>query len=231
MPSLFHRRHLRRRLYALRSRLEPLGRRPWRELSSTLLIVCLVCVVSYSWPASHPSARPGKGVVAISSDHPSEAPITKQSYHSTATGTEPKYLEFPSIKTAGYVQKVGIDQRRQVAVPTNIHLAGWFTQSAPPGDPGLSVIDGHLDGYHQPGIFAHLSSLKPGDHFSLELGNGSIIKYKILTVQSLPLTQAAGALFSQTPGVSRQLNLVTCGGSFKTSSGYDQRVIVTSMQI
>jgi LPXTG-site transpeptidase (sortase) family protein len=168
-------------------------------------------------------------VVTNSTEHPSEDPVTE--YHSDATGSQPKYIHLPSIGNQGFIQKVGVDQHQQIAVPTNIHLAGWFTSTVTPGDPGLSIIDGHLDGRSQPGIFAGLSHLKPGDTFTVGLANGTTRKFQVKTVQSLSAADAAAALFSQTPGISRQLNLITCSGTFSTSAGYDHRVIVTAQSL
>ena len=125
---------------------------------------------------------------------------------------------------------VGVDQHRQIAVPSNINLAGWFYQTVTPGDLGLSVIDGHLDGYRHPGIFAKLAKLKPGDKFSVELGNGSTSTFQVKSVHSYPTAQATNAIFSQLPGASRQLNLITCGSNFG-NAGYDQRVVVASQLV
>jgi LPXTG-site transpeptidase (sortase) family protein len=174
-------------------------------------------------PAGRPSAP-----VTVSAEHPSEAAIAKDTYRSTAVGAEPKYLRLPSLKAEGFVEKVGIDQHRQVAVPTNIHLAGWFSSSVTPGELGLSIIDGHLDGSRQPGIFAHLDRLKSGDQFSVELANGKTRTFLVKSVQSLSVDKTAAVLFSQIPGISRQLNLITCGGTFTKSAGYDHRVVVSA---
>ena len=50
------------------------------------------------------------------------------------------------ISIDAYLQNVGVDQNNQIAVPNNIHIAGWFVDSVRPGENGLSVIDGHVDG-------------------------------------------------------------------------------------
>lgn len=40
-----------------------------------------------------------------------------------------------------------------MAVPNNIHMAGWFMDSVRPGQMGLSIIDGHVDGRRETAIF------------------------------------------------------------------------------
>lgn len=224
---MLSRRHRRRLLYGTRERLRPLAQRPWRPVATILGLVSLICLASYLTPrpTTTPPSRTG-AVVSHSTDHPAEAPIV--TYHSTATGTEPKYLSLPSIKAEGFIEKVGVDQHSQMAVPTNIYLAGWFREMAAPGDPGLSIIDGHLDGRTRPGIFANLDHLKPSDIFTVELANGTRRRFSVTSVQSLPISATAAALFSQDPGIKRQLNLITCAGTYQQSKGYDHRIIVTS---
>ncbi len=226
---LLQRRRLRRAYYLVTDRLRRSHR---RYLLAVVGIVMLALIVSWLTHKPHPSATkaapPSSGTITTSTDHPSEDPIRPVTYHSTATGTQPKYLRLPTIRAEGYIQAVGVDQHHQIAVPTNIHLAGWFSSAVVPGDLGLSIIDGHLDGRSGPGIFASLGQLKSGDTFTIDLANGLARKFQVKTVRSLPIADAAAALFSQTPGVSRQLNLITCGGIFKASTGYDHRVVVTA---
>jgi len=204
-----------------------LAKSPWRQLTAVTGLVAVSLVLSWLTPApTKPAKVVAAPAVTTSTDHPAETvPAT---YHSTAVGTEPAYLSLPTIKAAGYIQKVGIDQNHQVAVPTNIHLAGWFVDTVKPGDPGLSIIDGHLDGRTQPGIFIDLAELKIGDIFDVRLATGDVRHFRVKSVQSLPVAQAASLLFSQDPTITRQLNLITCGGSYNKTAGYDQRVIVTS---
>ncbi len=208
----------------------PVLRRPILRWLIVALLLAAVAGFAYYFTLRlrGPSATSSPtDVVTKSTDQPSEEPIT--TYQSNATGKQPKYLRLPSIDTQGFIQKMGVDQRKQVAVPTNIHLAGWFTSSPAPGEPGLSIIDGHLDGVQKPGIFAKLDHLKPHDLFNVELANGEVRQFRVVSVQSVPTDKAAAVLFSQTPGIARQLNLITCGGTFNTASrSYDHRVIVTS---
>ncbi|HEX7963226.1 MAG TPA: class F sortase [Candidatus Saccharimonadales bacterium] len=167
--------------------------------------------------------------VVTESAPPSELPITKASYVSTAGPLEPSYISLPTISAEGFVQKMGIDQRGEIATPTNVNFAGWYVNSVPPGQPGLSIIVGHLDGRTSPGIFLHLNKLKPQDTFSVALGNGTLLSYSVRTVTTTDNAHAVAALFSQDPTIKSQLNLITCGGSFsRATSSYDARVIVSA---
>ena len=48
------------------------------------------------------------------------------SYEWKGASTEPKFISIPAVGISGYIQKVGVDQNKEVAVPNNIHFAGWF---------------------------------------------------------------------------------------------------------
>ena len=170
-----------------------------------------------------------KGVVVYSTDHPSEEPIKKSEYKSTAGPTEPKYITLPTIKAEGFIEKIGVDQNTQMAVPTNINLAGWYVEALKPGEQGLSIIDRHLDGYKHDGIFKNLEKLKPGQTYVVERGDGKKLTYQVKSVASVPTDQAATKLFAHDPAIKSQLNLITCGGKFdEAKKQYENRVIVVS---
>ena len=193
----------------------------------SLAVIAGLGVTGWNQSRTHRLIDPS-GVVTYSTDHPDESPVPA-SYHSTSTGAQPAYIRLPSIGAAGFVQRVGVDQHHQLAVPTNIHLAAWYVNSVLPGNNGLSIIDGHIDGPKYPGIFEKLATLKVGDHYELDLANGAKQTYEVSQIQTLPLAAAVNALFSQSPGITKQLNLITCGGTFNKALGmYDKRVVVVS---
>lgn len=228
MPS---RRFWRGLAYSVWWRLRPLGEPGQRKIVAPLALAAVVVAVSYAVPTSAvPPAAPAinaQGVVTRSTDQPAEAVLTDATYRSSATGQEPYALEIPVLNVQGFIQKVGVDQHSQIAVPTNIHLAGWFVDGAIPGEPGLSIIDGHLDGSKRPGIFSSLGSVKVGDEVNITLASREQRIFRVRSVQTVPTAKAASVLFSQTPGIKRQLNLITCGGTFsKSARSYDERVVV-----
>ena len=145
---------------------------------------------------------------------------------------DPKKIVINKIGVDNFIQQVGINEKKEVAAPTNIFLAGWYNKSARPGNKGLSIIDGHLDGYTKPGIFNRLGELKAGDEYSVELGNGKKINYKVLKTETVDTSKAADVLFSQNLKVKNQLNLITCGGNYdKNKKLYDKRIIVSAEQV
>jgi len=167
-------------------------------------------------------------IITYSTDTPDET-RPDNGYKWRGRAGDPKYIRLPSIQTEGFIQNVGVDQNKQVAVPNNIHLAGWFVDSVRPGQTGLSIVDGHVDGRAETGIFKRLADLKENDEYAVEMGDGSLKRYRVKKVVAIDTKDAANVLFSQDPKVKSQLNLITCGGNFdQQSQQYDKRIIVVS---
>lgn len=170
-------------------------------------------------------------IITYSVDTPSETPIntTENTFYWPGKDNDPKYITIPSINTDGYIINVGIDQNGAVAVPPNVHLAGWFIDSVRPGQKGLSIIDGHVDGTSTGGIFRHLNELNAGDKFTITMGNGKVLNYIIKQKHTVKTEDAANILFSKDSAIESQLNLITCGGTYlEDQRTYDHRVIVVA---
>lgn len=197
------------------------------------IAVVLVATVSFTvWHfALDNNSKKYPEVVNNSTDDPDESPIGDD-YNWQGKDTDPKYIELKSINAGGFIQKVAVDQRKEVGVPSNVHLAGYFTSSSIPGAKGLSIIDGHVDGRSKPGIFKNLDKLKKGAIFTIEYGNGKTKKFKVTSTTLINKEKAPPVLFSQDPTVTSQLNLITCGGTYdRKVRHYQDRIIVTSVPV
>lgn len=188
----------------------------------------LAGIVMFLYQINNSQSGQQAEIITYSTDKPDEGKPGDD--HVWQGGSEdPKYIKLPTIGAEGFVQNVGVDQNQQVAVPNNIHIAGWFVDSVKPGNKGLSIIDGHVDGRQNPGIFMNLVNLKENDLYTVEFGDGSVKQFRVIGVTSVETAKAANILFSQSPKVANQLNLITCGGTFDhDSQRYDKRVIVYS---
>lgn len=185
------------------------------------------------YAATHnPHPLPPNGQTVIhSTSHPDETPISSGAAY-VVPADQPRHITLPSIGASGFIQRVGLDQNNAVAVPSNVHLAGWYVAGAKPGEPGVSLIDGHLQGNYQFGIFKNLANLQAGDQFTIEFGDHSKRKFKVLTIKLYTPDDVATAMLARQAGVTSQLNLITCGGSFNPGlGGFDKRVLVTSERI
>jgi LPXTG-site transpeptidase (sortase) family protein len=173
---------------------------------------------------------PAPASVATSDAAPDETAIASDSRYDVPAG-QPRSISFPN-GIQGFVQKVGLDRNGNVGVPSNVHMAGWFTGSDKPGNEGLSVIDGHVQGRYEPGIFKNLSKLKPGNVFTVEFGDKHTKKFEIISVTSYPADQVNQHLFKKLDAVQAQLNLITCGGKYDSASReYSERILVVSKKL
>lgn len=167
-------------------------------------------------------------IVTYSTDKPSEEK-PGDDFKWQGGADDPKFIRVSSVGVEGYIQNVGVDQNQEVAVPDNIHMAGWFADSVKPGQTGLSIIDGHVDGNTQDAIFKNLPAVQPGAEIIVEFGSGEKKTFRVMDVVTTKEDEAASVLFSQKPTVTSQLNLITCIGTFNEETRrYDERVIVTA---
>lgn len=145
------------------------------------------------------------------------------------TAQEPKKIVLPSIGASGYIQKVGKTKDSAVGVPSNIHLAGWYSGSATPGDVGLSIVDGHLQGRYRDGIFHRLGEMKVGDTVQVIYGDDATKEFEVVSVKNIPVAQAGQAMLVKEPTITQQLTLITCGGAYTESDrSYAERVLVVT---
>lgn len=178
--------------------------------------------------ATHdPVANISSKTVTYTTSKPNETPPTEACESYAVPAHQPRTITLPSIQTTGCIQKVGLDQHNAIAAPDNIHLAGWYTKSVPPGDDGMSVIDGHVSGRYEKGIFARLKDLKTGDSIEIQRGDKTWRTFNVQSVTSYPADQAAQEIFKPLEGVKSQLTLITCDGTYdKQTQTYNNRIIV-----
>lgn len=170
---------------------------------------------------------PAKTVV-LSTNSPNEAPVSANDF-ANVPADQPRQIVIPTISVSSYIQKIGVDQNDQISVPNNIHLAGWYINSAKPGSPGLSIIDGHVLGRYNDAVFKDLIKLKPGSTFSVIYGDNSKKSFIVKEVILLSVSDATAYLNNKDINIISQLDLITCGGNFdKKSQTYDKRVVVKS---
>lgn len=179
------------------------------------------------WSGTHGVTNP----VAAESNNPSSPEETKidpaQSYNVAAN--LPRAIDLPTIGAKGFIQKVRLDKNNAIGVPSNLFMAGWFVSSVKPGEAGLSIIDGHVQGKYQPGIFKNLLRLRPGDVFAVEFGDHSLRKFKVISANNYEMAKAQEFLFTKDPKIERQLNLITCSGTYDSKTAtYTKRFIVSA---
>jgi sortase (surface protein transpeptidase) len=143
----------------------------------------------------------------------------------------PVSISIPAIGVTSKLMQVGLNADDTIQVPplndpplTN--EAAWYKYSPTPGQPGPSIIEGHVDSASEgPSVFFRLGALKPGDLVNVTLADRQVAVFKISAVRSYLKSQfPTAAVYGFTDYAS--LRLITCGGSFDAQRGsYNSNVV------
>lgn len=154
---------------------------------------------------------------------PDAAPVSE----APAPGLRATALDIPTLGVRGDLVELGVDAAGVLQPPESAFVAGWFTGGAAPGEPGPTVIAGHVDSKNSPGVFYRLKDLGPGDEVSVGRSDGRTARYRVTGVavvdkDDFPTEQVYG------PTSGPELRLITCGGDFDRASGHYLRNVVAS---
>ena len=146
----------------------------------------------------------------------------------TIARSRPLALIIPSLKINTAVGILGLQADRQVMVPTNTHIVGWYDDGPTPGEIGSAVILGHVDSTAGPGTFFYIKNLRAGDLITVKLADGVVTHFAVTKVVEYSKTAFPDQLVYGPHG-TRSLQLVTCGGTFDHETGhYESNIVVFS---
>jgi hypothetical protein len=176
-------------------------------------------------PAPHPASSdvgpaPGKAQTSVSTATQSsgiQGPLLAKSL--------PVSISIPAIGVTSRLMEVGLNTDGTIQVPPLndpplTDEAAWYKYSPSPGQPGPSIIEGHVDSASGgPSVFFRLGTLKPGDLVNVTLADRQVAVFKISAVRSYLKSQfPTSTVYGFTDYAS--LRLITCGGSFDEQSGH-----------
>jgi len=170
-------------------------------------------------PASHEPAGDREGFapsVALDAD-----PAAGRSVEQDAAVSVPVEVAVPRIGVDTALVQLGIAADGALEVPGRgeFDRAGWLTTSAVPGEPGASVIAGHVDSTSGPAVFFRLHELVPGDEVRVERADGRVEVFTVDEVRRVSKDAFPTAeVYGPQPGPV--LRLVTCGGEFDRATGH-----------
>lgn len=148
-----------------------------------------------------------------------------------ASRVPPVGLTIPALDLEVPIDPVGVQADGQMEVPPLAERAGWYRFGASPGDTeGTAVVAAHVDSIASAGLgpFARLGELAVGDVVEVTLEDGTVRRYAVASVASVPKTEVPWAdVFTRDGGP--RLVLVTCGGDFRRDvRSYTNNIIVTA---
>jgi sortase (surface protein transpeptidase) len=163
--------------------------------------------------------RSGQGALGRGAAGPADSPDRP---------AEPARLAIPALDVHADVQRVG-STTTGIEVP-QVGRAGWFDEGPRPGEPGRSVMIGHLDSQTGPGLFALLPGVKPGTEVAVTDAAHAVHRYRVVGKAQVPkATFPSAAVYG---AASRPvLVLITCGGPYTPGVGYRDNVIVYARSV
>lgn len=210
--------------------------RAWRWFTLGLLLAAvaavLVTLALRPPQPEHPATGVEDGVDTSASPASPTSPASPASPTRTPSSAPgpvalPEYLSIPAIGVATDLVRLGLQPDRTVEVPQDAARAGWFDEGPPPGQPGASVVLGHVDSVEGPAVFYRLAQLRPGDRVQVSLSDGSVARFAVRRVATFANDDFPSEQVYAGNPVQRTLNLVTCGGWYDADlGGWQGNVVV-----
>jgi sortase (surface protein transpeptidase) len=201
-------------------------RRPWAAAALVTGIVMLGGAAGgFAWASQtgRPAAAVGKPpLVPIPRGQWAAAPQI-----SPAPVAMPVSLTIPAIGVSTQLIELGLTAAGTLQVPSSTTVAGWYTGSPRPGQTGAAVIAGHVDSQAGPAVFFRLQLLRPGQLIYVRRADGTLAVFQVTAVQSYLKTQfPTAAVYGPVPDA--ELRLITCGGTFDSTTGHYLSNVVVS---
>ncbi len=141
--------------------------------------------------------------------------------------SRPTALAVPAITIEAPVIDLGLDGAGRLATPPvdNPQVVGWYANGATPGERGTAVVVGHRDTRTGPAVFLNLDSLSPGNTVRVARADGRVAVFTVDRVRTYAKTEFPDKEVYGSTG-RPELRLLTCGGAFDRSKGYESNIVV-----
>ena len=206
--------------------------------SSLLLIIGLVSIFTTLNDDNVDLPSEGSLEEILQEHEPAEA--SEAPAPSEPDAPRPIRISISRIGVDAPIVVMGLDSRNYPEVPDSGSEVAWYTFSAPPGSSSNAVFSGHVDWYYWglpgEGVFYRLRELQIGDEISLELDDGSRLRYMV-TGNVAVAYDDPNVVKVMDPTSRDVITLITCGGTwlrdYSNPSGgnYSHRVIVRAERI
>lgn len=129
------------------------------------------------------------------------------------------------------VRPVGVAADRQMQLPPNPQVLGWYRFGPTPGTEGSAVLAGHLDSRRYGlGPLVRLRNVETGDLVEVTSADGSSLTYRVDDIARFEQQALPDDVFARTG--APQLRLITCGGDYDVDAGgYQENLVVTAVPV
>ncbi|GAB2848238.1 class F sortase [Streptomyces deserti] len=142
--------------------------------------------------------------------------------------SKPVRLHIPKISVDAPFTDLAIGRSGQLDAPPahDTNLVGWYAKGASPGEPGTSIIAGHVDTATSPAVFARLSELKKGDRFHVLRADGRRATFVVDDAESFDKDNFPNErVYADT--TRAEVRLITCAGDYdREARDYTENLVV-----
>lgn len=141
----------------------------------------------------------------------------------------PVRIYFDAHQLQADIEPVGLLDDTSIDTVPSATVAGWFDLGAPPGDPGNSIISGHVSWRGKKGTFSVLHDMVIGEQVTIEFENGAFRVFEVVSTNTYKVEDFP-AFVTDFDGDTR-LTLITCLGDYDRSQGMSlSRVVVECVE-
>ena len=208
-------------------------------LASTLLLVAGLVSIFITMSEDNVDLPSEGSLEEILQEHEA-VPAADSEALSEPDAPAPTRIGIPSIGVDASVLTMGLDANNYPEVPNAGDEVAWYNFSAPPGRSSNAVFSGHVDWYYWgmpvEGVFYHLRELQIGDQITLDLEDGSQLRYSV-TGNVATAYDDPNVVDVMDPTSKDVLTLITCGGTWQKDysnpigGSYSHRVIVRAERV
>ena len=144
--------------------------------------------------------------------------------------SEPTSIVIPAIDVDARVFSIGKAADGSLAVPQpgpRLDDAAWFENSPTPGQPGPSIIEGHVaTDEGGPSVFFDLARLRPGDTVAVERRDGTTAEFTIRALREFDKDAFPTELIYGGDIGRPTLRLITCSGFDPSVGAHTANLVV-----
>ncbi|MGW1888987.1 class F sortase [Streptomyces sp. NPDC002004] len=139
----------------------------------------------------------------------------------------PHRIRIPSIRVDAPLVGLGLTRQGSLDVPPadEPQVAGWYEDGVTPGEKGTAIVAGHVDNAQGPAVFYDLGALRKGATVEIERRDGADA---VFTIDAVEVYDARKFPDEKVYGAAPrpELRVITCGGPYSRSTGYQGNVVV-----
>ncbi|MFY9615410.1 MAG: class F sortase, partial [Candidatus Dormiibacterota bacterium] len=140
-------------------------------------------------------------------------------------------LTIDAIDVDAVARPVGLTAGGAMDVTSNIWEVGVFDQSVQPGEPGSSLVEGHLDWYTGPAVFWNLRKVGTGAEIDFTSADGVLHRFTVTQARNIAYNSAIPNDLMARTGTPT-ITLITCSGAWISSAhSYSTRLLLTATAI